>query len=123
MAIYLILLMCTLNHAAFAGSRVAVALYALPLAAIAFLLGLGLGCGQPVSLSLIYALTPRARTAEAAGVRVVVNNFMHFVIPLLFGSLGTVLGFFPVFLSNSAMLVASGYIMHRNRPPGSGASA
>jgi len=91
---------------------------AFSLAAIAFLLGLGLGCGQPMSMSLIYALTPHERTSEAAGLRVVVNNFMHFVIPLVFGSLGTVMGFYPVFLSNSAMLVISGYLMHRNRPPG-----
>ena len=86
---------------------------AFSLAAISFLLGLGIGCGQPMSMSLIYSLSPSGRASEAAGLRVVVNNFMHLVIPLFFGSLGTVLGFYPVFISNSVMLVAGGVLMRR----------
>ncbi len=88
------------------------------LAAIAFLLGLGCGCGQPVSMSLIYALSPRERVSESTGIRVTVNNFMHMVIPLLFGSIGTAFGYFPVFFSNTAILVAGGLVMRRNRTPG-----
>lgn len=85
------------------------------LAAIAFLLGLGVGCGQPMSMSLIYTLSPLGRVAESAGLRVTVNNFAHLVIPLAFGSIGTAFGFYPVFISNSAMLVAGGLLMRRNR--------
>ena len=85
------------------------------LAAIAFLLGLGVGCGQPMSMSLIYTLSPFGRVAESAGLRVTVNNFAHLVIPLAFGSIGTAFGFYPVFISNSAMLVAGGLLMRRNR--------
>ena len=95
------------------------------LAAIAFLLGLGVGCGQPMSMSLIYALAPRGRAAESAGLRVTVNNLMHLVIPLAFGSVGTAFGYVPVFLSNSAMLVAAGMLMRKTRisgSPGSGSS-
>jgi len=84
------------------------------LATIAFLLGLGCGCGQPLSMSLIYALSPQGRVAESTGLRVMVNNFVHMLIPIVFGSVGTVFGFFPVFLSNSAMLVAGGFLMRRN---------
>jgi len=87
------------------------------LAAIGFLLGLGCGCGQPLSMSLIYALSPRERVSESTGLRVTVNNFAHLVIPLFFGSLGTAFGYFPVFLSNSAMLVAGGLLMRRNVTP------
>ncbi|HET7159878.1 MAG TPA: MFS transporter, partial [Burkholderiales bacterium] len=47
------------------------------LALVAFLLGLGVGCGQPMSMSLIYALAPPGRHAEAAGLRVTANNFIH----------------------------------------------
>jgi predicted MFS family arabinose efflux permease len=93
---------------------------AFSLAAIAFLLGLGIGCGQPMSMSLIYALSPPGRSSESAGLRVMVNNFAHLVMPLVFGSLGQAMGFFPVFFANSAVLVVSGYLMHRTRPPGSG---
>jgi MFS family permease len=89
------------------------------LAAVSFLLGLGVGCGQPMSMSLIYALAPSGRAAECAGLRVTVNNFMHLIIPLFFGSLGTAFGYMPVFLSNSAMLVAAGAIMRKARISGS----
>jgi len=85
------------------------------LCAVAFLLGLGVGVGQPMSMSLIYALAPQGRASEAAGVRVTVNNFTHFVIPLLFGSLGTAFGFAPVWLSNSALLGVGGWLVRRAR--------
>ncbi len=87
------------------------------LAAIAFLLGLGVGCGQPMSMSLIYTLSPPRRVAESAGLRVMVNNFMHLVIPLAFGSIGAAFGYMPVFVTNSIMLVAGGFVMRRNNAP------
>lgn len=83
------------------------------LGAIAFLLGLGLGCGQPMSMSLIYALAPTGRAAESAGLRVTVNNVMHLVMPLVFGSVGAAFGYYPVFISNSALLAAGSALMHR----------
>ena len=83
------------------------------LAACGFLLGLGVGCGQPMSMSLIYAAAPVGRASEAAGLRVMVNNVTHLVIPLLFGSVGTAFGYMPVFLSNSALLTAGGFLMRR----------
>lgn len=82
-----------------------------PLAACAFLLGLGVGCGQPMSMSLIYSTSPAGRASESAGVRVMVNNAMHLVIPLVFGSIGTAFGYMPVFLANSALLTAGGSLM------------
>ena len=84
------------------------------LAAIAFLLGLGCGCGQPLSMSMVYALSPRERVSEATGLRMTVNNFSSLVIPLFFGSIGTVFGYFPVFISNSAMLIAGSLLMRRS---------
>ena len=85
------------------------------LGAVAFLLGLGVGVGQPMSMSLIYSLAPKGRAAEAAGLRVSVNNFTHLVIPLLFGSLGTAFGFTPVWLSNSVLLGIGGWLVRRGR--------
>ena len=83
------------------------------LAAAAFLLGMGVGAGQPMSMSLIYAMAPAGRASEAAGLRVVVNNVAHLAIPLLFGGVGVALGFAPVFLSNAAMLAVGGELMRR----------
>jgi MFS family permease len=88
------------------------------LAAVAFLLGLGVGCGQPMSMSLIYGLAPPGRAAECAGLRVTANNITHLLIPLLFGSLGTAFGYAPVFVSNSALLVGGGLLMRKARNSG-----
>lgn len=83
------------------------------LALAAFILGLGVGAGQPMSMSLIYALAPAGRQSEAAGLRVMVNNIAHLGIPLFFGSVGAAFGFMPVFLSNAAMLAAGGEFLRR----------
>lgn len=83
------------------------------LAMVAFILGLGVGSGQPMSMSLIYALAPSGRTSEAAGLRVMVNNVAHLFIPLFFGSVGAAFGFVPVFVSNAVMLAAGGVLMRR----------
>jgi MFS family permease len=74
------------------------------LAAISFLLGLGVGTGQPLSMSLTYAHAPKGRVSEAAGIRFTVNNSSHVVIPLIFGAIGSDFGFTAVFLSNAGML-------------------
>ncbi len=78
------------------------------LAAISFLLGLAMGTGQPLSMIMIYNLTPRDRTSEAAGVRVTVNHLVHVTVPLLFGAIGSAFGFYPVFALNGLMLVGGG---------------
>ena len=83
------------------------------LAAVAFVLGLGLGCSQPLSLMLIYDRAPPGRSGEALGLRLTINNFMHIAIPLLFGSIGTVFGVAPVFLANAAIMAAGGIISRR----------
>jgi predicted MFS family arabinose efflux permease len=80
------------------------------LALASFVLGLGCGVGQPMSMSLIYSLSPAGRASEGAGLRVMFNHFTHLVVPLAFGALGTAFGFAPVFVSCSAlMLGGSGY--------------
>ena len=68
-----------------------------------------------MSMSLIYSLAPPGRAAECAGLRVTVNNFMHLVIPLAFGSLGTAFGYTLVFVTNSGLLVTAGVIMRKAR--------
>lgn len=80
------------------------------LAAASFVLGLGCGVGQPMSMSLIYSLSPAGRASEGAGLRVTFNHFTHLVVPLAFGAIASALGFWPVFVSCSALLLGgSGY--------------
>ena len=147
MAIYLIVLMCVLNHTGFGGSRVAVSLYALDLGAsqleIGVLMALYALCPMLLAVSigkmadrvgprlpmllgtagtaialLLPPLFPGLATLYIAalligtsfnaffitlmgiaggigGERNRVNNFAHLVIPLVFGSVGTVFGYFP----------------------------
>jgi MFS family permease len=84
------------------------------LMAVAFALGLGTGCGQPLSLTLIYSRAPERRSGEALGLRMTINNFTHMITPLVFGAVGSAFGMAPVFLLNSCMLVFGG-ILTRNR--------
>ncbi len=79
------------------------------LGAIAFLLGLGLGCGQPLSTMLTYARAPQGRSGEALGLRLTVNHFSHVVVPMVFGAIGAVFGLAPVFWANGAFLALGGY--------------
>ena len=83
------------------------------LAVIAFALGLGMGCGQPLTMSLIYSRAPAGRSGEALGLRVSINNFMHIVVPLLFGTIGSMLGIAPVFVANALILGSGGVLIGR----------
>ena len=82
------------------------------LAAASFLLGLGCGVGQPMSMSLIYSLSPAGRASEGAGLRVMFNHFTHLVVPIAFGGIGTVFGFAPVFVTCSALLIGGSWYGH-----------
>lgn len=84
------------------------------LAAIAFLLGLALGATQPSVMALIYAHAPPGRGGEAVGVRSVVLNASHTVLPLAFGSVAA-LGMAPVFWTMSGALAAGGWFANRLR--------
>ena len=85
------------------------------LSAIAFLLGLGLGATQPSIMSLIYAKAPEGRAGEAVGVRSVVLNASHTVLPLAFGGVGAALGMTPVFWTMAGALAAGGFMADRRR--------
>lgn len=83
------------------------------LAAASFLLGVGCGCGQPLSMTLVYSASPPGRAAEATGMRLTVNQVMHVSIPLVFGAVGSVAGFAPVFFTNAGLLALGGWLSRR----------
>ena len=87
------------------------------LAAIAFILGLGVGCANPLSMSLIYVLTPTGRVAESLGLLRTAYNLAQWVVPVVFSGVGAVFGFSTVFLSNASMLFAGGFLMRKTRLP------
>jgi MFS family permease len=83
------------------------------LSLIAFVLGLGLGCAQPLSMMMTYANSPQGRSGEALGLRTTLNNFIHVVVPIVFGSIGSAFGLAPVFWIN-ALLLAGGSALSRS---------
>ena len=80
------------------------------LMAAAFLMGLGLGCGQPLTMMICYARSPTGRAGEANGIRQMANNLTHMVVPLVFGALGSVFGMGPVFWANSVILLGGAFL-------------
>jgi MFS family permease len=86
------------------------------LGAVSFLLGIACGCGQPLSMTLVFNASPKERTGEATGMRITVNQLTHLIIPLVFGVVGSVAGFAAVFLTNAGGLVLGGYMSWRNHP-------
>jgi len=87
-----------------------------PLMTLSFLLGIGLGCAQPMIMALLYAASPPGRQGEVVGIRTTMLNASHTLLPLAFGALGAALGMGPVFWSMSALLL-SGSLFARMRAP------
>jgi MFS family permease len=88
---------------------------AVVLSLIAFILGLGLGCGQPLAIILTYNRAPAGRSGEALGIRITVNNFIQLSVPIIFGFISNVFGMFPVFWTNAVLLMGSGYSGRRTK--------
>jgi len=83
------------------------------LIALSFVLGIGLGCAQPMVMALLYSSSPPGRQGEAVGVRTTVIHLSSTLLPLVFGALGAALGMGPVFWSMAALLGATGYVVNR----------
>jgi predicted MFS family arabinose efflux permease len=75
------------------------------LGAIAFLFGLGMGLGVPLTVILMYSHTTEGRTGQTLGLRLTTNNFVRVTGPIVFGAVGTALGLPPVFWINAAAMV------------------
>lgn len=95
----------------------AIAFFVLPftstiisLAIVSFVIGLGLGCCQPLSIVMTYAVSPAGHTGEVLGLRLTVNKAVQFTVPLLFGGI-SFLGVLPIFWVNGVLLLFSGGIL------------
>jgi MFS family permease len=79
------------------------------LMALSFVLGLGLGCAQPIIMSLLYEASPPGRQGEAVGLRTSLLNGSHTIIPLASGALSAVAGMAPVFWLLAALLLGGAW--------------
>jgi MFS family permease len=80
---------------------------------LSFVLGLGLGCAQPVIMALLYESAPPGRQSEAVGVRTTMINASQTFIPLTSGALSTALGMGPVFWALGVSLLAGSWFAYR----------
>ena len=88
------------------------------LIALSFLLGLGLGVSQPMTLSIMARSAPASRLGEATGLRLMLVNGTQTVLPSTFGALGGLVGigalFWGMALLLGAGLVGVGRAVRRN---------
>jgi predicted MFS family arabinose efflux permease len=77
---------------------------------VSFVFGLGMGCGQPITLMMTFRKSTEGRSGEAMGLRITVNQMTCFIVPVVFGSIGSMFGLFPVFWANALMLASGGAI-------------
>ena len=82
---------------------------AVVLAVICFVLGLGMGLGQPLTVILCYRYSPAGRGGESLGLRIAINNAMHVIVPALFGAVGAAFGLAPVFWANAGVIAAGNW--------------
>jgi predicted MFS family arabinose efflux permease len=79
-------------------------------------LGVVLGCGQPIVMSLLHVTAPPERTGEAMGLRAAITSLGQTVLPLAFGAFGSALGMLPLFWAAAALLgFGGGYAVTRQR--------
>lgn len=83
------------------------------LGTLSFVLGLGLGTGQPMVMSLLHTHAPPGRVGEAVGVRMSIVQTSAVAVPLLFGALGATFGVAPVFWSVGVCLTGGGFLSRR----------
>jgi MFS family permease len=70
-------------------------------------LGLALGSVQPMVMSMLHQITPHTRHGEALGLRLMALNASSVAMPLVFGSLGAVVGVSALFWA-VGLVVGSG---------------
>jgi predicted MFS family arabinose efflux permease len=86
---------------------------------LSFMLGLGMGCGQPIITMLMYSYSPMGRTGEALGLRMTFIHLTKLVGPVVFGAIGSALGLAAMFVVNAAVMAGGGMLSRsgkRRRP-------
>ncbi|MEK8126306.1 MFS transporter [Paenibacillus filicis] len=78
------------------------------------MMGLGLGCGQPLSMSTTYNASPKTRTGEVLGLRLASNRLSQLLAPMFFGLVGSSAGLLSVFYVSGAFLLG-GALLTRSK--------
>lgn len=89
---------------------------ALTMGLCSVLLGVSLGSVQPMIMSTLHQITPEARHGEALGFRMMAINGSSVLMPMLFGSVGAVMGVSLVFWTVGVSVAAGARSAWRLRP-------
>ncbi len=76
----------------------------------AFLFGLGMGIGIPLTVILMYASSAEGRSGQTLGLRLTGNNLVRVGGPMVFGAVGAALGVAAVFWIVAVILVGGGVL-------------
>lgn len=88
---------------------------------LSFMLGLGMGLGQPIITMLMYSYSPVGRTGEALGLRMTFIHLTKLIGPVAFGAIGSGLGLAAMFVVNAAVMAGGGMLSQpakRRKPAG-----
>ena len=76
------------------------------LGAVAFLFGLGMGIGIPLTVILMFANSSDGRSGQTLGIRLTVNNTVRMSGPMAFGAIGALVGVSAVFWILAGVMLA-----------------
>jgi MFS family permease len=114
----------TVLRSAMVGTALVFGLYPLAptpllMGACAVLLGLTLGCVQPMMMAMLYHVTPEQRHGEALAFRSMSINASSTVMPLVFGALGAAVGAAALFWAVGLAVGSGSWLARRLRasPP------
>lgn len=75
------------------------------------LMGIGLGCGQPLSMTTTYNASPKERTGEVLGLRLASNRLSQLIAPMIFGLIGSWGGLMSVFVVSGTFLISGAFFI------------
>ena len=78
------------------------------LGAVAFLFGLGMGIGIPLTVILMFANSSDGRSGQMLGIRLTVNNTVRMSGPMAFGAIGVAVGVSGVFWILAGVMLGGG---------------
>jgi predicted MFS family arabinose efflux permease len=80
----------------------------------AFMFGLGMGCGTPLTVMLMFDRSSEGRSGRTLGIRLTTTNAVRVLGPMVFGAVGTAFGVPSVFWINGVLMGVQGYWTKRN---------
>jgi MFS family permease len=76
----------------------------------AFMFGLGMGCGTPLTVMLMFNRSSEGRSGRTLGIRLTTTNAVRVLGPMVFGAIATAFGIASVFWINAAIMAATGFL-------------